>query len=339
MRGNTKITRMPVCSAALLLVLATVACAKGKTKSYDDDGGSEPNGSVSGGGGGGQVGQQMVTIPVELNYRAKSFALASATTFDISLEDCATGYTSTADEASTALQVYKFDIGCKAKLTGFTYGGRTYIPTVADPFASWDAGDSATFDEAGFPGTNAVTVKVVSQLADPVAGNESVVYSFSELVKGADEAVLEAILGDSHPLVVDSAPPPNYTIEQVQFVGINAQGGGQFVFTLDCAIAMVGDVCDQVDQADITYKLVEDTYGSTMVIGDANALFPAGETPITLPGDQEAPGGITPNGGFHTITLDGPDQMALNPNMILILQAADMSYQYFNVDVSTLTQD
>ncbi len=339
MGGNSKFRRIGRRANTLLLALAAASCAQGKNKSYDDEGGTQSGGTVSGAGGGGQVGQQMVTIPVELNYKAKSFALANATTFDISLESCATGYTSTADENSTALQVYKFDRGCKAKLTGFTFGGRTYIPTVADPFASWNAGDIATFDEVGLPGTNAVTVKVVSQLADPVAGNEAVVYSFSELVKGADEAIMEAVLGDAHSMTVASQPPPSYTIEQVQFVGINAQGGGQFVFTLDCTAAMAGDVCEQVDQADITYKLVEDSYASTMDIGEANALFPAGETAITLPGDQEPAAGLTPHGGFHTITLDGPDQMALHPNMIFIMQAADTSYQYFNVDVSTLTQD
>lgn len=339
MGGLMNSPKLPLWTAALTLSVTAVGCAKSKNKTYSDDGGSSSGTVSSGGGGVSQAGTQMVTIPVQLNYKTKSFALASATTFDISLEGCATGYTSTADENSTALQVYKFDLGCKAKLTQFTYGGRTYTPTVADPFTSWNAGDIATFDDAGNPGPNAVTVKVVSQLADPVSGNEAIVYSFSELVKGADKALMEAMLGASHSMTVDSQPPPNYTIAQVQFVGINNNGGGQFIFTLDCTAAMTGDVCQQVDQADTTYKLVEDTYNSTMVIGDANALFPAGETAITLPADQEAAAGLTPHGGFHTVTLDGPDQMALHPHMILILQAADTSYQYFNVDVATLTQD
>lgn len=111
MRGNSKMKQIGLWSQALLIALTAIACAQGKNKSYDDDGGAASGGTVSGTGGGGTVGQQMVTIPVELNYKSKSFALASATTFDISLEGCATGYTSTADENSTALQVYKFDRG------------------------------------------------------------------------------------------------------------------------------------------------------------------------------------------------------------------------------------
>jgi hypothetical protein len=126
----------------------------------------------------------------------------------------------------------------------------------------------------------------------------------------------------------------------VSFVGVTAGGAGQFDIILECTSDIgVTDTCEGVDFTDTTYKLVEDTYTSTMSIGDANALFPAGESSITLPGDREAPGGTTTNGGFATVTLDGPDEMANNPNMILILQAADTSYQYFNIDVSTLTQD
>jgi len=91
--------------------------------------------------------------------------------------------------------------------------------------------------------------------------------------------------------------------------------------------------------ANITYKLVKDTYSGTLAISDAMALFPAGETTTTMGTDREAPGGATVNGGFHTVMLDGPNQMANNPNMIFIMEALDTSYQYFKVDVATLTQN
>jgi hypothetical protein len=323
-----------------LSVLLMVACGvKKEPKSYED----EEQSSGSAGGTiavtGGSRTSQLVTIPVQMTNRSFGL-LASATTYTISLEGCASGYTSTADEGSTALQVYKFDRGCKAKLTTFTFNGKTYIPTAGDGFTTWAANDSATFDEAGEPGTFAVTVKVVSQLADPISGNETVVYQFSELDKGADETLLEADVGAGHALTVASQDPPSFTIFSAALVGINANGGGQFEFVLECTSTIgVTDVCEGVNMNVMTYKLVEDTYGSTLVIGDADALFPLGETAITLPADREAPGGTTTNGGFATVTLDGPDQMANNPNMIFIIQANDMSYQYFNVDVSTLTQN
>ena len=130
MGSVAKSQKMPVWLGALVLAASAYGCSQSKNKTYSDEGGNTPGTVSSGGGGGSQAGSQMVTIPVELNYKTKSFSLASATTFDISLEGCATGYTSTADENSTALQVYKFDVGCKAKLTQFTFGGITYTPTL-----------------------------------------------------------------------------------------------------------------------------------------------------------------------------------------------------------------
>lgn len=325
---------------SIMLTMLLGACgAEEEPTKYGDENGSGP---IVSSGGGSQDEGELVSIPVTLtNPTSLGFSLAAATTFDISLEGCATGYTSTADENSTALEVYKYDRGCKAKLTGFTYGGRTYIPTLTDPFTTWDANDTATFDEAGFPGTNAVTVKVVSQLADPISGTEAIVYQFSELIKAGTSTIAESVLGDSHSMTVGSQDPPSFTIKSIAFVGVNANGGGQFDFVLECTADIgVGNACAGVNFSDTTYKLVEDTYSSTMVIGDADALFPAGESTITLPADRVAPGASgTTFGGFQTTTLDGPDQMALNPNMILILQSGDMSYQYFNIDVSTLTQN
>lgn len=328
-------------AAALLAAVAGSGCQKSEPKTYTGE--ETRKGGVASGGSPSTDGQ-LVTIPVSLvDKRASNSGfslLGSATTFDISLEDCATGYTSTADQDSTALLVYKFDRGCKAKLTGFEYNGLTYEPTVADPFTTWDANDVALFDEAGEPGTNAVVVKVLSQLADPVSGTEAVVYQFSELIKGADEDLLDTTVSAGHSMTVDSQPPPSFTIKSIDFVAVNAGGGGQFDIVLECTENIgVTDVCEDVDMADLTYKLIEDTYGSTLTIGQANAIFPADETAVAMPGDREAPGGATTNGGFHTITLDGPDQLALHPNMIFIIQAADTSYQYFNIDIETLTQD
>lgn len=77
MGGSSNSKRLAQWSATLLLALVAVAWAKGKNKSYTDDGGSEPSGSVSSGGGG-QAGQQMVTIPIELNYRTARADAAAA---------------------------------------------------------------------------------------------------------------------------------------------------------------------------------------------------------------------------------------------------------------------
>jgi hypothetical protein len=328
--------------AAVAALAISAGCAQPKQKTYDEDEASSSRIGGSGGGASGGNHAQLVTIPVQVadNVNGGGFSLVAATAYDISLDSCASGYTSTANEASSALEAYKFDRGCKAKLTSFEVGGFTLIPTAGDPFTTWVAGDTATFDEAGEPGTNAVLVRVVSTLADPIAGTEAIVYEFSEIDQGADEGILEATVGDSHSMTVASQPPPSFTIHSVLFVGVTAGGAGQFEFILECTSSIgVTDDCEGVDMADITYKLVEDTYAGTLDLADANALFPAGETAVAMPADREAPGGTTVNGGFATVTLDGPVTLVGKPNMIFIMQAADTSYQYFNVDVATLTQD
>jgi hypothetical protein len=283
-----------------------------------------------------------VGVSVSEDKSGNSFRLASATAFTISLEDCASGYSSTANENSPDLQVYKFDQDCLAKLTTFEYGGVTYVPTVGDPFATWLAGDIATFEDDSDP-TSIIRVQVVSQLDSPISGTEPVEYLFSLIDKGTDESIPDTEVGDGHAIAVDGQDPPSFTIASVSFVGMTANGAGQFVFTLECTSGVTGSgatrACEGLLLDDIRYKLVQDTYSSNMTINDAVALFPTGESSIANAAEHLDTGaGGTTNGGFVSKTLTGPDAMDDNPNMILILEAADTSYQYFNVDVTTLNQ-
>lgn len=326
-----------------LVCSGLLGCAEQSPKNYDGESNSEDESSTSSGfmapGGVGVSSSGMVTIPVQLSTNRLGL-LADATTFRIDLVDCASGYTSFATQSSTALQVYKYDSGCVAKLTTFTFNGKTLVPTTADPFTTWQANDLATFDEVNEAGTFASSLKVISQLDDPVSGTEAVIYQFSEINRGADKEMLQASVSEGHELTVASQDPPSFTIATAQLVDINANGGGRFIFTLSCTVSIGStSVCANVNMNTITYKLIEDTYGSDLNIAEANALFPAGETAVTMPDDRVAPGAQATNGGFVTITLDGPDRMADHPNMIFIMQANDWSYQYFNVDVATLSQD
>ncbi|NRA65501.1 MAG: hypothetical protein HRU19_13520 [Pseudobacteriovorax sp.] len=72
-----------------------------------------------------------------------------------------------------------------------------------------------------------------------------------------------------------------------------------------------------------------------MTLAEATTLFAtAGSAPNSTINVGDA---SFPNGGFESIDLTGPDQMHLNPNMILVVEADGKSYQYFNLDVSTLS--
>lgn len=357
--GDDRLTQRRQLLSGAGLVLAIIlsagllqACEQPSKKTYGDEdgastGGSTPVGGISGVGVSAASGQ-LVTVPVQLVNRQTGLNLASPTdAFSITLASCKTGYTNTADKDSSALQVYKYDRGCKAKLTSFEFNSIVYTPTGGDPFTTWDANDTAVFDDAGAPGPNAIFVKVISQLGDPIAGNEAVVYQFAEKIKGTDELVTETSTGSAHTLDVVGQEPPSFTIKSVNFAGVNMDGGGQFEFVMECTQMLDGvgtNECKGVDMSLITYRLVEDDFTDPdeLTFAEANALFPAGQSTVTLPGDKVAPGALsTVNGGFITETLDGPDEMATgnHPHMILILQANGISYQYFNVDVATLTQD
>ena len=339
MKATTTTRNALMVASGILVASLFGACSQPEHKTYG--GGDTP----AAGGTGGVVSasnSNLVTIPVEFSLRAGGLnLLAPADHFTISLEGCATGYTSTANELSVTLQAYKFDRGCKAKLTTFEYNSHVYVPTSGHPFTTWATNDTAIYDEANEAGTYAVNVKIMSQLDDPISGNEAVVYQFSELIKGTDNTLLEASVGASHNLTVGSQPPPSFTMFSSALVDINAQGGGQFEFVLQCTGNIgVTNVCAGVDLSTIQYKLVEDTFtADTLLIGDATTLFSTAGTSITLPGDRSPPGGVTTNGGFTTVTLDGPDLMASHRHMIFIMQANGASYQYFNVDVATLTQN
>lgn len=321
--------------AGLLLV---VGCGNPKVDDVSPTDGSQTSDQV----------EEKITIDLLVAEKAKSLSLtADATAFSISLEGCASGYTSTATEVSTGLQVYKFDQNCLAKLTTFTVGGIVYVPTAATPFSTWLAGDTATFEDQSDP-TNLINVTVVSQLDNPISGTEPVTYAYSQVSQGADENIADSVVGDSHVLSVGGLEAPSFTIAGVTFNGITATGGGQFVFTLECTANITGaaatTACLESNFTDLKYKLVADTYGSTLTYADAQSIFASGPISIDTATDVVAIGaGGTVNGGFVTKSdasiLTGPDQMHLNPNMILVVEVAGTSYTYYNIDVTTLTQN
>ena len=120
--------------------------------------------------------------------------------------------------------------------------------------------------------------------------------------------IADTVVGDSHTLSVSGLGAPSFTISSVNFVGIDATGGGgQFEFTLECSAnidgAGVTAKCLDSEFVDIRYKLVEDIYGGTpMTMAQAQALFPTDEVSIDT-GSAEVlaiGAGGTVNGGFVT---------------------------------------
>ena len=151
-----------------------------------------------------------ITVPVQLQDLSNGFHLAAATTFAISLEDCVSGFTATADQTTApGLAVYRFDQGCLAKLTEFETGGVVYRhdnPGAVD-FTTWLAADTATFTNGA--GTQSIGVSVVTQLDSPVSGTEAIAYAFSTAVAGTGDTIADTTVGASHTMTVDGDEAPD----------------------------------------------------------------------------------------------------------------------------------
>src|SRR5690606_34697779 len=147
-----------------------------------------------------QVSGKRISIPTRLENASGTFLALTdpADDFVIELVDCLSGHSATVTKANVAgLEVYRYDRECLAKLNEFTYGGKVYKPTATDPFTTWQAGDTALFDEDGEPGTNPLQVIVLSTLSDPVSGTDVISYGFSEIATGQAREILWTTVGAS----------------------------------------------------------------------------------------------------------------------------------------------
>jgi hypothetical protein len=289
--------------------------------------------------------QEQVQVALSLHGSAGSgLQLTDAASFRMALDGCSSGLAY--PEITTAtIAVYKNDVDCKVKLLSFVLNGVTWVAGNAAPFSTWAPGDTAQFvNQADASMTTKVVVQ--SQLNSPISGSESVSYAFTQSLVGGGETIAPDAVAAGHTLSVSGQDAPQFTISSIRWAGMTAAGAGQFVFTLDCMAAVSGsgesEACSGLRLSDVKYKLVQDTYGGSLTLEQAGDIFAAGGANSVDVADRLAAGaGGTVNGGFVTASgsdvLTGPGQMHANPNMLLVIQAANVSYRHFNIDVSTLS--
>lgn len=296
---------------------------------------------------------KLVEIPIRFQGEQGAFMLADAATFSISLDSCATGLTATVDETSNYLEVYEFDQNCLAKLTEFTLNSKTYTPKAGSLFDTWQAGDLATFEVNGAAPADELQVEVIETLSSPVTSTDNIHYEFSEVTDGGDETIGEPVVRESAAITVDGQAAPDFSINQVELVGITGDGNGEFRFQLECNEAVTGTgndiTCFDVRLEDINLAIGLDTYGGAPTSTDLGNLFTAfGTVAIDMGSEAFVAGGGAPvlaNGGFITadtgdadvMVVQGAAPMHSNANMIFALKAGP-SYLYFNVDVTTIVQ-
>lgn len=282
---------------------------------------------------------ELIAIEVSVDEgEDTAFRLAAASKFQIDLEGCASGYTSSMDELSPGLNVYKFDRNCKARLVSLEYSGISY--TVGNvPFSTLNVGDEAEFVDAS--GNNRLRIAVTAQLSNPVAVTDTVAFAFVEVAAGADKVYGKNEVATRKTMSVGGQEAPSFDVKALYFDSITESGAGEFRFDLECLSAMSGSglssLCNDLTLSQLKYVLVEDIYDGDIDATEAAALFASAGSSVAVDEVISAGSGGLANGGFATGSLVGPDQMHLNPNMLLVIQGAGTSYLYFNVDVTTIS--
>ncbi len=301
-------------------------------------------------------GRRTFNYQTMLTEKTAALSLANATAYTMTLSGCASSQTATVTETNVYLELYEFDRNCVVKLTQFTLNSKVYTPKSGSTFTTWATGDTAVFEVVGASPADELNVEVLQTITNPVTAGGTIHYQFSELTLGTDVTINESIVRESQVMTVDGQAAPDFTVNQVQLVGITATGNGEFRFQLECRGTDVVGVgasmrCYDVLLSDIRLVLVEDTYSGVLTLSDLTSIYAAHSGGISIDTSTEifsagAGSPVLTHGGFITantgdadvMVMSGSKPIHLHPNMLLILKAGP-SYLYFNVDVEVINQD
>jgi hypothetical protein len=292
-------------------------------------------------GSGTQDPSRRETIKVGINFSEKGagFQLADATDFSMSLLGCASGLTyPSITKSDDKIDVYRFDQGCYVKLNSFNLNTINYVPTAGDPFETeHPVNDFAIFADEANP-SNTLRVKVASQLTfGGILNTDNVSFSYTEIVKGADEQVAKNIVSDEHTLSVGGVDAAKVAITKVTMKGMTSAGAGLFEFEVSCTEAVNAGACAGNALTSLKYRLVKNTWTGEPSYNDINDLFASAGTQV----DALDVLATTSNGfgGFKTVQLSTPDQMHTlgNGNLLFVVQSGGMSYKYFKVNIERLS--
>lgn len=266
--------------------------------------------------------------------------------YNMQVTGCQSGYTAKLTQENTSAAVFKGDQGCIVQLTSFVYNGATYIPKIGASFSTYLPSDSAVFVNQK-DSTDMMSVNIKHQLSSSVTLGDKIAYAFNHIAAEEVKSTAFSAGLESHVISLSSQDPPAFNLNSINppaivFNGLDSSGAGQFQFNLLCSKTMTDGsgtktFCPTIsnsttqgcDLTQITYKLVNDTYGVStgQLLSESQVedIFATEGTAINTSTDllDKAPY------GFKTQVLSGPAAMFTNPNTILILNCNNLSFQYF----------
>jgi hypothetical protein len=273
---------------------------------------------------------EIIEVPLGLSAPSLSLAGASFADWTITITGCKSGYstsvTSTAAAPKTAVGLYKFDQGCVAGLEKFKIDGDEYTKQGGGVLNA-AAGTEATF----ISGTKTKSIKVASQLDSPLTASSKAQFSFYEITNGADKPLQDYSQG--HNLGIVGVEAPYFEINAANMTGMT-DGVPTFNIKFECQNAISTTKCptpnaDAQAMADMTVKVVDDTFSGTPTYANAEGAFATAGVTTTVDATVGTKGGMT-------ASAVGIGPMYQHRNLIVFIRystAGGASYRYFNVDI------
>ncbi len=311
-----------------------------------------------------------VSVPVALEKTGSSLNLTdglgltvnTGTTLNVAVTGCASGYTYTGTITSV-VNLYNGDINCKVKLTSFilTIGSSTITysatATGATNFTTWLAGDTATFANTTGSGaaSDLITVYVRNQVTQTALTTlDTVLYNFTDVQGSTTSSAVTDAISTPVPLTVNGNAAPDFTFYDSRIVSTNANGTVNLKLQFQCPTDVTGtnpnQSCSGLSEANMDYLLVENTFSNaSLSVAQVNAIFAAG-SPVAVTQDAVGAAAIgtlsnMTHGGIETGSMAtvGAPLYPNHKNQLFIIRLRNgsgntLSYEYFYVDIASLTQ-
>jgi hypothetical protein len=296
-------------------------------------------------------GETFITIMTSFDTgQAGSLSLATVNEWDMVIEGCASGHSTTADETYPAINLYEFDQGCLAKLQQFVMNGATYVPKTGEGFQTYAEGEYATFVNTA-DATDTYTIRVAKQLDSPLTASSTVLYGINSMqTDGLSYGFMESTL-ISEGSATDKNNRMRWILYETKIIGTDAANDTlKFSFTLECKTKIGNEndlnraYCDdrRRPMININYVLVADDYGGVPCTSrdrsGCRALFDGSEVAIDMNNDYILPKTTLKNGGFRTSVsadaLSGPADLASNNRMLLLLELDD-GFKFYSIEINT----
>ena len=291
----------------------------------------------------------MTKIFLNVAGEEMGLGLAAVGSWIITVDQCASGYSVTADATTPNISLYDFDQNCVGKLEQFTSGGFTYIPKVGYEFQNWSIGEYAVFENTLDP-NDTYYVRVDEQLSSPLNAGDAIQYNIAATTKDISDHSFLGVLRLGENEVTSKPSMMRWVLYESRILIEDSDlNTFRFAFVFECFNRI--NRPDKPQQAycnskdlplkDLTYLLMEDTFNGVPCTTSAEcaSFFDGSELSVNMSTDFIPPGAQLKNGGFTTKTdptqaLLGPANIATNNGMIILLQI-NGEYGYFSVQLET----